>query len=87
MIEFFGWLGAFCFAICGIPQAYKSYKDGHSDGISSGLLTLWIVGEISMVIYIIPKMDAPLLLNYFGNILSVGTIIYFKVRPRYKRNL
>ena len=82
MTEIFGWIGAVCFAICGIPQAYKSYKDGHSRGISNGLLTLWMIGEISMVIYILPKGDAPLLLNYFGNILSVGTIIYYKVKPR-----
>lgn len=84
IVELFGWIGAVCFAICAFPQAYKSYLDGHSNGISWGLLSLWMVGEISMVIYILPKLDLPLLLNYTGNIIFVSIIIKYKIRPRIK---
>ena len=82
LLELLGWIGATCFAICAFPQAYKSYKDGNSAGISWGLLSLWMVGELCMLAYISPKRDYPLILNYVGNIISVGIIIKYKILPR-----
>lgn len=79
-----GWLGAFCFAICAIPQAFKSYQDGNSHGISWGFLSLWLLGEVCMTIYVLPRFDKPLLVNYFGNFLCVIAILYFKLFPRVK---
>jgi PQ loop repeat len=34
LFEILGWLGSICLAICGVPQAWLSYKDKHSHGIS-----------------------------------------------------
>lgn len=84
MTNIFGWIGSICFAICGAPQAYMSYKTGNSNGISWGLLILWMIGECSMIIYIVPKGDMPLLFNYTGNLLFVGTIIKYKLFPRHE---
>ena len=77
-----GWIGAICFAICAIPQAVTCYKNGHSDGISYGFLLLWLTGEVCTIIYIIPKMDVPLLVNYIGNLLCLLVILKYKILPR-----
>jgi len=74
-----GYIGAICLAVCGAPQAYKSYKDKHSDGISTGFLVLWTVGEVLTFLYILPKMDIPLLLNYVSNILFLSVIWRYKI--------
>jgi uncharacterized protein with PQ loop repeat len=76
-----GWLGSICLAACGVPQAWMSYKDKHSHGISWAFLILWAVGELLAMAYVYDKLDLPMLVNYSVNILILGVIIYFKVRP------
>lgn len=76
-----GWLGSICLALCGVPQAVMSYRERHSHGISWGFLVLWAFGELFALAYVYDKLDLPLLLNYAVNILIVGVILYFKVRP------
>lgn len=81
VFEICGWLGSICLAICGLPQAWQSYKDKHSDGISWGFLLLWGFGEIFALAYVYDKLDLPLLLNYATNIFILAVIIYYKVKP------
>jgi uncharacterized protein with PQ loop repeat len=87
IFEICGWLGSICLAICGIPQAWQSYKDKHSDGISWGFLLLWAFGEIFALAYVYDKLDLPLLLNYATNIFILAVILYYKVKPQNKREL
>lgn len=87
IFEIMGWLGSICLAICGIPQAYQSYKDKHSDGISWGFVLLWAFGEIFALAYVYDKLDLPLLLNYATNILILAVILYYKVKPQNKLEL
>ena len=87
IFEIMGWLGSICLAICGIPQAWQSYKDKHSDGISWGFVLLWAFGEVFALAYVYDKLDLPLLLNYATNILILGVILYYKVRPQNKLEL
>ena len=82
IFEIMGWLGSICLAICGIPQAWQSYKDKHSDGISWGFVLLWAFGEIFALAYVYDKLDLPLLLNYATNILILAVILYYKVKPQ-----
>lgn len=82
MLEFIGWIGSIAFAICGAPQAWQSLKEGHSKGIAMGFISLWLIGEICTIVYVIPKGHAPLIFNYLGNLLFAGTIIYYKLYPR-----
>ena len=77
-----GWLGSLCFALCAIPQAYKSYEEGNSNGVSWGLLILWLLGEILTLIYVIPKKDLPLIVNYLSNLFFLVIIIKYKIKPR-----
>jgi uncharacterized protein with PQ loop repeat len=83
-VEAIGWIAGFLFAFCGAPQAYKSYKEGHSDGISWIFIGMWLVGEILMQIYVILKhgFDMPLLVNYWVNTIFSAIILYYKIKPR-----
>ena len=83
ILESIGWLGAFFFAICAIPQAYESYKNKNSDGIAMLFLVLWILGEIFMFVYVLfqPDWDFPLLANYAFKIILTFVIFYYKVNP------
>lgn len=78
--ETWGWLAAACFGFCAVPQAWKSFKEKHSDGISWGLLLLWGIGEIFAIVYVFPRMDAPLLVNYIFNLVFIGIILYYKIK-------
>ena len=84
MIDMIGYIAAFAFAICAVPQAMLSYRYGHSKGVSGLTLILWSVGEVLMTIYVYFKhgLDIPLLSNYLFNMLSLVVIIYYKVKPR-----
>ena len=77
-----GWLGSILLAFCGLPQAIESYKTKNSDGLTWGFVLMWFVGEICTFVYIIPKMDLPLLFNYSANIIFLLIIIYYKINPK-----
>lgn len=81
LIQILGWLGSICLAVCAIPQAWMSYKEKHSEGISFAYLLLWAFGEVFALAYVYDKLDLPLLLNYATNILVLGIILYYKVKP------
>lgn len=83
-IDTIGWIAGLLFAFCGLPQAYKSYKEGHSKGISHLMIWMWLVGEILMQVYVLGKhgFDMPLLVNYWINTVFVLVIVRYKYRPR-----
>jgi len=75
-----GWIGSILMAFCGLPQAIESYKTKSSRGLSWGFLIMWFSGELLTLIYILPKMDLPLLFNYTANLIFLIIIIYYKLR-------
>lgn len=81
VFQTFGWLGSICLAICGLPQAWMSYKDKNSNGISWAFILLWAFGEAFALAYVYDKLDLPLVMNYLTNILIVGVILYYKINP------
>jgi len=82
-METIGWIGSLLFAICGLPQAVKSYKDGHSEGVSSLFLIIWLGGEVFTLTYILDKGGlAPLVFNYLGNLIFILIILKYKFFPR-----
>lgn len=84
MIDLLGYVGGFLFAFCGLPQAWKSYKDGHSDGVSLMMILMWLSGEILMQLYVYLQhgLDLPLLLNYWVNTVFVFVILKYKIYKR-----
>lgn len=82
LILLMGWIGSLCLSICGLPQAWMSFKEKSSEGISWGFLLLWGFGELFGIAYVVDKADAPLIVNYATNILIIGVILYYKVNPK-----
>lgn len=59
-----------------------SFKQGHSDGVSNGLLFFWGGGELLTLFYVLSLGNAPLIMNYVCNMVSMSVIIWYKFRPR-----
>lgn len=83
MVEFIGWIGSIAFALSAIPQAWKSYREGHSSGVSWGLLILSMLGEVCCTVYGLAHNLLPLVLNYVLNFLMLSVIVHYKMRPRH----
>ncbi len=85
-IEIIGWIASALFAVCGLPQAYQSWKQGHSDGVSALFMWAWLIGELLMQVYVFGKhgWDMVLLVQYWFNTLFVALILWYKYRPRSK---
>lgn len=81
MLEILGWIGSVLLAFCAVPQAIQSFRQKHSNGISSAFLTMWLVGEILTAAYVLPKKEYPLLFNYFVNISCLVIICKYKYFP------
>ena len=81
-MEALGWIGAVCFAVCGIPQALQSVRDGHSRGLNWGFLGCWLIGEVLTIAYVWPKADWPLLCNYIANLALLLVMLRYKVWER-----
>jgi uncharacterized protein with PQ loop repeat len=81
-MDIIGYIGSIMLAICGLPQAIESFKTKSSEGLTWGFLGLWFFGEILTFIYVLPKMDLPLLINYSANIIFLAIIIYYKINPK-----
>jgi uncharacterized protein with PQ loop repeat len=82
MIELIGWIGSIALSLCGAPQAYKSFMDKSSVGISNSFLNLWLGGEIFQLIYVFEKRDVPLIFSCLMNTLFIIVIYYYKILPK-----
>jgi uncharacterized protein with PQ loop repeat len=82
LTEALGWSGSILLAFCGLPQAVQSWRTGSSSGVNWGLISMWGVGEVLAMLYVLPRMDWPLLFNYSANIVFISVIAYYKVWPR-----
>ena len=80
MSDWIGWAGSILFAACAIPQAWQSWREGHSRGLSWSFLLLWLSGEVLTIAYVLPKLDWPLLFNYGANLACLLVILRYKVR-------
>ena len=81
MVEI-GWISSILLALCGLPQAYLSFKQGHSDGVSNMFLAMWGIGEILGLFYVTSLLSYPLIFNYILNIMLISVIVKFKIWRR-----
>ena len=78
-----GWIGAVAFGICGLPQAVKAYKDGHTDGLDLMFLSLWTIGELFTLVAVIrDAAPAYMLVNYILNGMFLAVMWKYKLFPR-----
>ena len=76
MIKAIGWIASFCFCFSGLPAAIESYQT-KTCTVPTGTLILWTVGEICAIIYIVPKRDLPLIVNYSINLMFLSVMWFY----------
>ncbi len=82
--QFIGWIGAFLFAICAVPQVIQTWHTKKAGDLSWLFLFFWISGELLTLIYIVIDdllvkiTHFPLYINYLFNIILVLYLIYAK---------
>jgi len=74
---FIGWIASVCFMLSGLPAAYEALITG-TCLIPLGTLILWTLGEICAIIYILPRRDKPLLVNYAINLIFLSIMWMYK---------
>lgn len=86
-MEIIGWLGSIMLSVCGLPQAWDSFRKKNSDGISWGFILLWLFGEIFALIYAFYIKENPIIFNCALNTIIISVIFYYKWKNFYfKRN-
>ena len=80
-MEIIGWIYTVCFAICYIPQIYKSIITKKVEDVSVSLFTLSLFGYIAALTYTIGDIGINYILitNYlFGGLCSfIMIVIYY----------
>lgn len=83
MISIIGYIAMACLIGSAVPQAIKTIKDGHADGLSVSYLVLLQVGFVLMISYLLATNPViPVLLNYVANIVVWAIPCYYKAYPR-----
>jgi hypothetical protein len=82
MIELTAWLGNLLLAVCAVPQAWASYKQGHSNGITKEMLWLWGGGTLLALPLQFERGIMQAVMNYNVNLFLISVIVYFKLFPR-----
>jgi len=79
-----GLIGMVCFSISGLPQMLKSIKEGNSEGMATGTIWLWLIGELCYIFYTLANYssDFILMINYVLNFSIVAVIAWYKYFPR-----
>jgi MtN3 and saliva related transmembrane protein len=83
-----GWIGAFLFAICAVPQVVKTWKTKSAGDLSWLFLLFWLLGELLTLFYILVDdylesiTHFPLYINYAFNTVLVLYLVYAKLKFR-----
>lgn len=85
--EIIGLIGGILFAICGVPQVWQCYKQGHARGLSTAFVVILFFGEMLSFLYtcmisatFLEKV--PYLLNYGANVLLLLVLFKYIWWPR-----
>ena len=70
-------IGSILLALCGLPEAWKCYKEKKCT-IGWPMLLMWLIGEILLIIFAIQTEQYVLLINYFANLAFVAIMIRYK---------
>ena len=86
--ELLGWVCAFCFGVCAIPQACRSVKCKNSHGMTWAFLLLWLFGEVFYLMATLVSFGPVgwMLANIIANTSCLMVIIFWKVFPEREEN-
>lgn len=84
MIDYFATIATCLFLVGTAVQSFKSYMDGHSKGISHGLIWMLLSGFVIMTFYTIMRLNSnPILLGgYIGQFILIAIVARYKYFPR-----
>lgn len=74
-----GYIGSLLLSFCGLPELFRTIQDKKCH-IGYGMLAMWYLGEILMLIYVLPTNDKPLIINYIANTLIISIMVFFKLK-------
>ena len=75
-----GFISTIFLGLCSLPLFIKTIQDGHCKGVSGVFITLWFLGDITGVAYVVPLGKLPLIINYGLNTIMATTILIYKIR-------
>mgnify|MGYP007100173350 CR=1 FL=1 len=78
-MDIIGFIGSFLLTFCGIPELIRTIKHNKCY-VGWTFLLMWFIGEVLMLIYVIPKNDLPLLLNYLFNSVLLSILVFYKIK-------
>lgn len=82
MLEVVAWLGTLMLAAHSMPQLYKAFNEGHADGLSLGMLLLWLAGAICTLPYVIYMVNLPVVGAHTINVIACSILLNYKLNPR-----
>ena len=84
MTEAFGSISVFLFIAASLFQAFKSFGDGHSRGISHASIWSLLIGYTGMIFYVADNIgwDFLLMTSYFGQLACWLLIAKYKYLER-----
>lgn len=80
--EILSWVGTFILIVRGLPQAVRSFQDGHSKGLSPYMLWLWLLGSFLVLPHLLLAGDLSAGIVYMTNIAFVGIMLKYTYFPR-----
>ena len=80
-MDLIGYVSGILLAICGLPEAIRSYKNKKCD-IGWLFLIMWFLGELGLLIYEYKTLALPRILNYCCNIVFISVMLYYKFTGR-----
>lgn len=87
MIELIGNIGLVALLLSGLPQLFKTVREGHAEGLSIWFLITMNIGFLGMLSYVVCKHgfeDKPLVIDYIFQLLVWLTVFSYKLYPRTK---
>jgi uncharacterized protein with PQ loop repeat len=84
--DHFGWIGQMMLLVCSVPQAYMSWKNGNSDGLSKLMIWLWGGGMFFSIFYFISISSIPAIINYCFNMAVWSIIAWYRYFPRREKH-
>lgn len=81
LLQIIGTIGSILLALCGVPELLRTI-DNNKCSVGYGMLLTWFIGELCVFVYVLPKFDMPLLLNYLSNIVVVGIMLAYKISDK-----
>jgi len=76
-MEVINWVANGALAVCGVPLAYKAWKEKGIE-INAAFLSLWTIGELGVVAYVISKQEWALTMNYVCNIICIMVVWFYR---------